>query len=92
MVIGEKKKGTIECDKSTIKCEKSTVKCDNRTIICEKIKIESPNVTKVQLHVIFGTAQFEDGTIKCQKKYEYNRTWQKYHSVYFGTLNKNEKR
>ena len=25
-------------------------------------------MTKVQLHVIFGTAQFEDSTIKCQKK------------------------
>ena len=49
-------------------------------------------MTKVQSHVIFGTAQFEDGTIKCQKKYEYNQTWQKYRSVYFGTLNKNEKR
>ena len=49
-------------------------------------------MTKVQLHVIFGTAQFEDGTIKCKKKYEYNRTWQKYRSVYFGTLNKIEKR
>ena len=49
-------------------------------------------MTKVQSHVNFGTAQFEDGTIKCQKKYEYNRTWQKYRSVYFGTLNKNEKR
>ena len=68
------------------------VKCDNRTIIYEKRKIESTNVTKGQSHVIFGTAQFEDGTIKCQKKYEYNRTLQKYHSVYFGTLNKNEKR
>ena len=28
---------------------------------------------KVQPHVIFGTAQFKDGTIKCQKKYEHNQ-------------------
>ena len=81
MVIGEKKKGIIECDKSTTECENSTVKrdvgtalCNNRAIICKKRIIESPNVTKVQSHVIFGTAQFENGTIKCQKKYEYNRT------------------
>ena len=47
---------------------------------------------KVQPHVIFGTAQFKNGTIKCQKKYEYNRTWQMYRSIYFGTLNKIEKR
>ena len=47
---------------------------------------------KVQPHVIFGTAQFEDGTIKCQKKYKYNRMWQMYRFVYFGTLNKIEKR
>ena len=49
-------------------------------------------MTKVQSYVIFGTAQFEDGIIKCQNKYEYNRTWQRYRSIYFGTLNKIEKR
>ena len=47
---------------------------------------------KVQPHVIFGTAQFKDGTIKCKKKYEHNQTWQRYRSVYFGKLNKIEKR
>ena len=26
----------------------------------------------------FDTAQFEDGTIKCEKKKEYNWMWQKY--------------
>ena len=49
-------------------------------------------MTKVQSHMIFGAAQFENGTIKCQKKYEYNRTWQRYNFVYFGTLNTIEKR
>jgi len=57
-----------------------------------KEKLNHQMWQKVQSHVIFGTAQFEDGTIKCQKKYKYNRTWQMYHSVYFGTLNKIEKR
>ena len=48
----KKNKRTTKCDKSTITCDVGTAQCENGNIKCEEKKKESPNVTKVQSHVM----------------------------------------
>ena len=60
----------------------------NKMLVLPNVTMEPSNVRKknkgtteydkstVTCHI--STTQFEDDTIKCKKKYEYNRMWQKY--------------
>ena len=68
--VRKKKQGIIKCDKRTIKCDVGTVnvtmkpsnvgKKNKRTIKCDK--------STITCHV--GTEQYEDETIKSEKKRE----------------------
>ena len=47
-----KNKGIAECDKSIVTCGVGVAQCENGNIKCEEKKKESPNVTKLQSHVM----------------------------------------
>ena len=78
-IVRKKNTSITKCGKSTVICDVDTTQCDNRTIIFEKRKIELPNMTKVQSHVILvlHNLKIVPSNVR-KKKYEYNRTWQKY--------------
>ena len=48
----KKNKGITKCDKITATYNTGTAQCDDGTVKCEKKIRESPNVTKVQSHVM----------------------------------------
>ena len=48
----KKKKRTTKCDKNIVTCDVGTTQCEDGTLKCEKQIRESPNVTKVQSHVM----------------------------------------
>ena len=48
----KKNKGITKCDKSTTTYNAGTAQCDDGIVKCEKKIRESPNVTKVQSHVM----------------------------------------